>query len=47
MAGMSNIERAVADSPSEDYQAIGQATKQQVPWVHRVALRCVEWVGKL
>lgn len=37
MEGMSSIEKAVADSPSEDYQAIGQAAKKQVKlqWLER------------
>ena len=39
MQGMSSIEKAVAGSPLEDYQAIGQAAKKQVPPVHCVALR--------
>lgn len=45
MHGMSSIETAVADSPPEDYQAIGQAAKKQVPWVmHCITLRWVAWV---
>lgn len=39
MQGMSSIEKAVADSPLEDYQAIGQAAKKQVPETHCMALR--------
>lgn len=39
MQGMCSIEKAVADSPLEDYQAIGQAAKKQVPRVHCGPLR--------
>lgn len=43
MQGMSSIERAVADSPLEDYQAIGQAAKKQVRrYLGCIALR---WDG--
>lgn len=46
MDGMSSIEKAVADSPLEDYQAIGQAAKKQVDIPQTLdALHCVELRG--